>query len=200
MKTILFPGWASFETFYKKEVLEEFFYWNDRSFDDEVNVIAWSMGTLQALEYIKSNKVNKLILMAPTIDFTRSNSITKIDLMINGLKENKLATLKNFYKMNFYKGEEFRKFWNEYQTEINNLQEKELIEGLEYLKKEKIQTLEFSNVNKLYIFLDKYDKIIPNEDNVEFLKFDNIYYFEKGHNFLYNNEVLKELVRSILID
>ncbi len=58
MKTIIFPGWASFKSFYAKELLEDFFY--DIPFqDEEVNVIAWSMGALKALDYIKNTKINK---------------------------------------------------------------------------------------------------------------------------------------------
>ena len=91
MKTIIFPGWASFKSFYAKELLEDFFY--DISFqDEEVNVIAWSMGTLKALDYIKNTKVNKLILMAPTTEFLKENNSKLINSMIIGLKRNKEKT------------------------------------------------------------------------------------------------------------
>ncbi len=59
MENLLFSGWASFKKFYEKELIEEFIY-DDFSYEssEEINVIAWSMGTLKALEYIKNHKIN----------------------------------------------------------------------------------------------------------------------------------------------
>ena len=201
MKTLLFPGWASFESFYQKELKEDFFYVENEEnlvFDEEINIIAWSMGTLKALKFIEKRKVKKLILFAPTKKFTECINEELIDKMIEGLKISKEITLKNFYKMNFKESKKFREFWNQYEKEIKELETEKLIEGLEFLKKEKVEILNFSNVEKLYIFYGKEDKIIP--INKEFLKFGEVKSFEEGHNFIFNNKELKEIVRSLLND
>lgn len=200
MKTILFPGWASFKTFYKKEVLEEFFYLEEISGENEVNVIAWSMGSLRALDYIKTHKVNKLILLAPTTDFTKTTSAEIINQMISGIGVNKEITLKNFYKMNFSDMVDFRKFWDLYKEEIDKLSKEELVKGLEFLRDFKIESPDFSNVKEVHVVLGEKDKIIPLENNREFLNVGKTYNFQKGHNLLYNNDELKALVRSILSD
>lgn len=200
MKTILFPGWASFKTFYKKEVLEEFFYLEEVIDADEVNVIAWSMGSLRALDFIKTSKVNKLILLAPTTDFTKTTPVETINQMISGIEVNKEITLKNFYKMNFSDSGEFRKFFSEYKDDIHELSEDELIKELKFLRDFKVEALDFSNVKELHIVFGEKDRIIPIENNADFSKFGKTYNFQKGHNFLYNNSELKALVRSILSD
>ena len=200
MKTILFPGWASFKTFYKKEVLEEFFYLEEISGENEVNVIAWSMGSLRALDYIKTHKVNKLILLAPTTDFTKTTSAEIINQMISGIGVNKEITLKNFYKMNFSDMVDFRKFWDLYKEEIDKLSKEELVKGLEFLRDFKIESPDFSNVKEVHVVLGEKDRIIPLENNREFLNIGKTYNFQKGHNLLYNNDELKALVRSILSD
>lgn len=201
MKTLLFPGWASFESFYKKEIKEGFFYmehYNKYDEKEEVNIIAWSMGTLKALEFIKTHKVNKLILMAPTRDFTETTDEKSVNLMIEGLKKNKIITLKNFYKMSFNDMEIFREFWNEYENEIRNLSEEKLIEELKILRDTKIENIDFQNVKKVYVFYGQKDKIIPVNDI--FLKVGKNTEYLRGHNFIYKNEELKELVRSLLND
>lgn len=199
MKTIIFPGWASFKSFYAKELLEDFFY--DISFqDEEVNVIAWSMGTLKALDYIKNTKVNKLILMAPTTEFLKENNPKLINSMIIGLKRNKEKTLKEFYNLCFSDLKLSEKFYEEYYEEINQMDTDSLIEGLKFLKNQKIDKLDFSKVKEVHIILGNKDKIIPIENNSEFLSFGKIYKFDLGHNFIYKNDELSALVRSIIND
>lgn len=201
MKTLIFPGWASFESFYQKELKEDFFYVNSInkiSIDEEVNIVAWSMGTLKALKFIKNNKVNKLILLAPTKRFTENIEAEVIDKMIEGLKINKEITLKNFYKMNFKDLKNFREFWNDYENKIKKLEVLDLIKDLEFLKNEEIKDLDFTNVKEIHIFYDKEDRIIP--INEEFLSCGYSRAFSRGHNFIYKNEELKDIVRSLLND
>lgn len=200
MKTLIFPGWASFESFYQKELKEEFFYVDKDQImcEDEVNIVAWSMGTLKAMRFVKENRVNKLILLAPTRRFTENIDKNVIDKMIEGLKVNKEVTLKNFYKMNFKDIIKFREFCTEYKKEIEELEVLDLIKDLEYLKTEKIEELDFSKVKDIYVFYDEEDRIIP--INKEFLACGHSKSFTRGHNFIYKNEELKEIVRSLLND
>lgn len=205
MKTLIFPGWASFESFYKKELLEDFFYFDndDIKIDEEVNIIAWSMGTLRALEYIKGKVVNKLVLIAPTTDFMATMELKYLESMIVGIKQNKIQTLKEFYRLNFIKNSDFLNFVEEFEKEIKNMEEKELIRGLEYLRDTKIELVDFNNVKKVLIIRGKKDKIIPKNNSQNIIR-DNpkaeVIEYNLGHNLIYKNNHLKELVRSFLID
>lgn len=201
MKTLLFPGWASFENFYQNELTKEFIY-DDFFYDNksEVNVIAWSMGTLKALEYIKNHKVNKLILMAPTSNFTKTTDKELINSMIEGIKTDKIKTLNNFYRLNFSKNSDYLDFISEYENEINNLNETHLIKGLEFLRDTNISKYNFENINELYIITGKRDKVINEDNSKEFFSFGKHITYNLGHNFIYRNKVLYELVRSILSD
>ena len=201
MKNLLFPGWASFSRFYQKELVEEFIYDNfSYESDEEINVIAWSMGTLKALEYLKNHKVNKLILLAPTSNFTKTTSKKLVNNMIEGIKIDKFATLNNFYKLNFSKNSDYLNFLEEYKNEILNTNEEELIEGLEFLRDKVVKDYNFENVKELYVITGKKDKIINSSNTKEFVSIGEHIEFNLGHNFIYGNKVLYDLVRSILSD
>lgn len=201
MKNLLFPGWASFESFYKKELAEDFVYCEKNvEYNEEVNIVAWSMGTLTALDYIKKHKVNKLILLAPTADFTKTTDISLIENMIMGIKKNKIETLNNFYRLNFSKNSDFYDFKEEYERDIELLNESKLVEGLEYLRDKKVMNYDFKNVRNLYVITGKRDKVINWENNKEFALFGKHIEYNLGHNFIYKNEALRDLVRSILGD
>ena len=201
MKNLLFPGWASFSRFYQKELVEEFIYDNfSYESDEEINVIAWSMGTLKALEYVKNHKVNKLILLAPTSNFTKTTSKKLVNNMIEGIKIDKFATLNNFYKLNFSKNSDYLNFLEEYKNEILNTNEEELIEGLEFLRDKIVKDYNFENVKELYVITGKKDKIINSSNTKEFVSIGEHIEFNLGHNFIYGNKVLYDLVRSILSD
>lgn len=201
MKTLLFPGWASFENFYHKELIEDFIY-DDFFYDSnsEINLIAWSMGTLKALEYIKTNKVNKLILMAPTANFIKTTDKELVNNMIEGIKTDRIKTLNSFYKLNFSKNSDYLDFINEYENEINGLNVTDLINGLEFLRDTNISNYSFENVKELYIITGKRDRVINEENSKEFITLGKHITYNLGHNFIYRNKVLYELVRSILSD
>ena len=201
MKNLLFPGWASFRKFYKKELIEEFIY-DDFSYEssEEINVIAWSMGTLKALEYIKNHKINKLILLAPTSNFTKTTSKELVDNMIEGIKTNKIETLNNFYRLNFSKNSDYLSFLGSYENEIIGMNEEELVRGLEFLRDKVVLDYSFENVKEIYVITGKRDKVINSENTKEFISIGKHTEFNLGHNFIYGNKVLYDLVRSILSD
>ncbi len=201
MKNLLFPGWASFRKFYEKELIEEFIY-DDFSYEssEEVNVIAWSMGTLKALEYIKNHKINKLILLAPTSNFTKTTSKELVDNMIEGIKTNKIETLNNFYRLNFSKNSDYLSFLGSYENEIIGMNEEELVRGLEFLRDKVVLDYSFENVKEIYVITGKRDKVINSENTKEFISIGKHTEFNLGHNFIYGNKVLYDLVRSILSD
>ena len=201
MKNLLFPGWASFRKFYEKELIEEFIY-DDFSYEssEEVNVIAWSMGTLKALEYIKNHKINKLILLAPTSNFTKTTSKELVDNMIEGINTNKIETLNNFYRLNFSKNSDYLSFLGSYENEIIGMNEEELVRGLEFLRDKVVLDYSFENVKEIYVITGKRDKVINSENTKEFISIGKHTEFNLGHNFIYGNKVLYDLVRSILSD
>ena len=201
MKNLLFPGWASFRKFYEKELIEEFIY-DDFSYEnnEEINVIAWSMGTLKALEYIKNHKINKLILLAPTSNFTKTTSKELIDNMIEGIKANKIETLNNFYRLNFSKNSDYLSFLGSYENEIIGMNEEELVRGLEFLRDKVVLDYSFENVKEIYVITGKRDKVINSDNTKEFISTGKHIEFNMGHNFVYGNKVLYDLVRSILSD
>ena len=201
MKKLLFPGWASFRKFYEKELIEEFVY-DDFSYEssEEINVIAWSMGTLKALEYIKNHKINKLILLAPTSNFTKTTSRELVDNMIEGIKTNKIETLNNFYRLNFSKSSDYLSFLGSYENEIIGMNEEELVRGLEFLRDKTVLDYNFENVKEVYVITGKRDKVINSDDTKEFISTGKHIEFNMGHNFIYGNKVLYDLVRSILSD
>ena len=201
MKNLLFPGWASFRKFYEKELIEEFIY-DDFSYEssEEVNVIAWSMGTLKALEYIKNHKINKLILLAPTSNFTKTTSKELVDNMIEGIKANKIETLNNFYRLNFSKNSDYLSFLGSYENEIIGMNEEELVRGLEFLRDKTVLDYNFENVKEVYVITGKRDKVINSDNTKECISTGKHIEFNMGHNFVYGNKVLYDLVRSILSD
>lgn len=201
MKNLLFPGWASFRKFYEKELIEEFIY-DDFSYEssEEINVIAWSMGTLKALEYIKNHKINKLILLAPTSNFTKTTSRELVDNMIEGIKTNKIETLNNFYRLNFSKNSDYLSFLGSYENEIIGMNEEELVIGLEFLRDKVVLDYNFENVKEIYVITGKRDKVINSSNTKEFISTGKHIEFNLGHNFIYGNKVLYDLVRSILSD
>ena len=201
MKKLLFPGWASFRKFYEKELIEEFVY-DDFSYEssEEINVIAWSMGTLKALEYIKNHKINKLILLAPTSNFTKTTSRELVDNMIEGIKTNKIETLNNFYRLNFSKSSDYLSFLGSYENEIIGMNEEELVRGLEFLRDKTVLDYNFENVKEVYVITGKRDKVIYSDNTKEFISTGKHIEFNMGHNFIYGNKVLYDLVRSILSD
>lgn len=201
MKNLLFPGWASFRKFYEKELIEEFIY-DDFSYEssEEINVIAWSMGTLKALEYIKNHKINKLILLAPTSNFTKTTSRELVDNMIEGIKTNKIETLNNFYRLNFSKNSDYLSFLGSYENEIIGMNEEELVRGLEFLRDKIVLDYNFENVKEVYVITGKRDKVINSSNTKEFISTGKHIEFNLGHNFIYGNKVLYDLVRSILSD
>ncbi len=201
MKNLLFPGWASFRKFYEKELIEEFIY-DDFSYEnnEEINVIAWSMGTLKALEYIKNHKINKLIFLAPTSNFIKTTSRELIDNMIEGIKANKIETLNNFYRLNFSKNSDYLSFITNYENEIIGMNEEELVRGLEFLRDKVVLDYSFENVKEIYVITGKRDKVINSENTKEFISIGKHTEFNLGHNFIYGNKVLYDLVRSILSD
>lgn len=202
MKIIVLKGWASTDTFYKDIFPFEFQIGFDNiSYDEKIIVIAWSMGTLEALENLNKYNIKKLILIAPTRDFTLSTSERVLKLMVKNLKTNKSEVLENFIYNTFESKKFAMEYLSKYKEEIFNLDKEFLISGLEYLRTKNVEEIR-TNINTLLI-LGSQDKIISNENSLEAISnFKNIKIVKlnKGHNLLFNNVEFIEIVRSFLSD
>lgn len=200
MKIILLKGWASVDSFYKDIFPFEFqIGFNNINYNEEIIVIAWSMGTLEALENINKYNIKKLILISPTRDFTLSTSERIIRRMENNLKKNKKELLESFIYNTFENKELANNYLIEYKEEIFNFNKDFLIGGLEYLRTKKVDEIP-NNIDTLLI-LGLYDKIINNENSLEAVKsFENIKIvrLNRGHNLLFANNEVIEIVRSFL--
>jgi len=202
MKIIVLKGWASTDNFYRDIFPFEFeIGFNNILCDEEIVVIAWSMGTLEALENLNKYNIKKLILIAPTRDFTLSTSERVLKLMVKNLKTNKSEVLENFIYNTFESKKFAMEYLSKYKEEIFNLDKEFLISGLEYLRTKKVEEIR-TNINTLLI-LGSQDKIISNENSLEAISnFKNIKIVKlnKGHNLLFNNVEFIEIVRSFLSD
>ena len=120
--------------------------------------------------------------------------------MIEGIKTNKIETLNNFYRLNFSKNSDYLSFLGSYENEIIGMNEEELVRGLEFLRDKVVLDYSFENVKEIYVITGKRDKVINSENTKEFISIGKHTEFNLGHNFIYGNKVLYDLVRSILSD
>lgn len=202
MKIVLLKGWATPDDFYR-DIFDFDFYIGFDSIDsrEEITVISWSMGTIEALENINKYNIKKLILIAPTLKFCLTTKERVIDIMSKNLDRNKEKVLLKFSMDNFYNKFLANKYWECYKEKILNITTEELKLGLEYLKK---SNLKIENINvETLIFTGCYDEIIP-ESNSKFIFdfFTNAKFieFKRGHNLLYENYKFLEIVRSFVVD
>ncbi len=143
---IIFPGWGSSRSLYQKLDLgdAEFLivdYFNKSKLIEELNrrqateiiFMGWSMGAILALKYLSSFKVDKLILLAPTLNFLDNQPEAIVKRIIKSLKRDKLDTLCKFSRMNFYNNDSFYSYQEEYREEIEALDLEYLTEGLYFL-------------------------------------------------------------------
>lgn len=202
MKLVILKGWGSCDSFYQK------IFGNDIhiglggiSQDEEIAVVAWSMGTIKILEKLDGYNIKKLVLVAPTSNFCSSTNPKIVRLMEKNLEKNKEKVLFNFVMDNFYDPKLAEAYWDEYSSEILGIDTEVLRKGLEYLRNTAFVP-KTSSIDTL-ILTAKYDKIIPWENTEKLMGvFSNFKHvvFESGHNFLYKNDKFYEVVRGFLVD
>ena len=111
-KTLLiFMGWCSTTSLYRSFIYSDYnviFIDIDNykniviSENTEINIISWSMGTIMAMEFIMKYRVNKAVFISPTLNFTLTTPKVIIKKMIKNLKYDKIKTIIDFIKFNFY--------------------------------------------------------------------------------------------------
>ena len=202
MKLVVLKGWGSCDSFYRKLFGANIHIGlGGISPLEEIAVVAWSMGTLEILEKLDEYNIKKLVLSAPTSNFCSSINPKIVRLMEKNLDKNKEKVLFNFVMDNFYDKELAIAYWEEYSSEILDIDTELLKKGLEYLRTTSFVP-KHSSIDTL-ILTAKYDKIIPWENTENLMgSFDKMKHvvFESGHNFLYENDKFSEVVRGFLVD
>lgn len=220
---IIFKGWSSTNSLYKGvEELEEFKGWDICYSDsgsapvisdyDKVVLIAWSMGTLDAIEFEisnESNKISNMILISPTLDFTSTTKPIILKKMIKRLGKDRGGCLEDFTKLCFATEDEEKRYWNCYKNEILEIPETILVEGLEKLLNKKIDIIKIGKeieidrkISPLFIVGSK-DIVIPksNSKQVEALYLNGtLVEIEAGHNMFFDmkDRLLEEIKKEIL--
>lgn len=205
---IIYRGWSSTKSLYKS--IEEIYDGWDIYYDDEVlninldsyqktAVFAWSMGTLDAIEFEMKNKVDEMILVSPTIDFTSTIRPIILKKMIKRLAGDKSGCLEDFTRLCFDDVVEADKYWNEYKNEILELDTELLIKGLNKLIDKKIEPLK-REISPLIILGSK-DEVIPKNNSqnvVDMYSNASVHKLNGGHNLFYSNKnkLLEEIKKN----
>ncbi|GLI56706.1 hypothetical protein PM10SUCC1_22200 [Propionigenium maris DSM 9537] len=209
---LIFKGWSSTTSLYRD--IEKLYKDAEVHYSDEVEwpqiklsdysrvtLIAWSMGTLDAIEYEMSHKIDEMILISPTLDFTSTIRPIILKKMIKRLGTDKEGCLKDFTGLCFDSTEEAERYWRDYHEEIMEIPEDLLIEGLEKLMSKKIESREERRISPL-IIVGTEDRVIPleNSKEVEGLYPDvRVIKVEGGHNLFYDkkDELIKIIEREV---
>ena len=205
---IIFKGWSSTNSLYKD--IGKLYREADVFFSDEmdwpqiklsdysrVTLIAWSMGTLDAIEYEMNHRIDEMILISPTLDFTSTTRAVILKKMIKRLGTDREGCLEDFTRLCFDTAEEADRYWGDYREEIMEIPEDILVEGLEKLMNKKIESREERGISPL-IVVGSEDRVIPleNSKEVEGL-YPNVRVVkvEGGHNLFYDKK--EELIQII---
>jgi|GEM_PF-1577124 len=215
---VVFPGWGTSRSLYQELKLVDYELFIVDFFDKkslmqeiaslnptEINFLGWSLGTIMALKYLNGFKVNKLILLAPTLYFLENQPSTVIKKMIRDLARNKLRTLVNFSRLNFYDKGLYQDYLTQYKGEIKELSSNYLEEGLEFLLEEDLRDISIIEDIRPLVIMGKEDQIITNSSSKQvldcFIYYDFYMLEGVGHNILYEAEVeVNNLIREYLND
>ncbi len=202
MKIVLLMGFASTPLFYKDIFpFEHLYSFEEVDKDEEIAVIAWSMGTLKAFENIDKYNIKKLVLVSPTRNFCLSTPSIIVKKMIKGIDKNKELTLKNFLELNFSSTENFEKYYEKYKEDILKIDNEVLKDNLLYLKDTSVEEKNI-DINTLVILGEK-DKIISKDNSLESIngiKNKKILTYNCGHNIFFEEKEIVNLVGSFLSD
>ena len=194
---VVFKGWGSSESFYRDflEGLDAEIIFSDelykKKLDNYQEVIAfgWSMGTLDCIRFIRDKKIEKSVLIAPTLDFTKTTRALIIKKMIKRLKVERAGCLRDFIELNFSSSLKFEDYLGKYFEDILKIPDEDLIKGLNKLIEDKVER-EKSYLNPL-IILGTEDRVIPEENSKDVTEdFPNavVYSINGGHNLIYEKK------------
>ncbi|NLK62300.1 MAG: alpha/beta hydrolase [Fusobacteria bacterium] len=210
-KTLLiFMGWCSTTSLYRSFIYSDYnviFIDIDNykniviSENTEINIISWSMGTIMAMEFIMKYRVNKAVFISPTLNFTLTTPKVIIKKMIKNLKYDKIKTIIDFIKFNFYNDNIGETYISKYFNDIKILSDNTLEKGLIYLRDSDISDIVLSQVINPLIIISEDDKIISIDNSEKFIsKFDNpqvIRLKYTGHNIIFEGNITHYINRYI---
>jgi pimeloyl-ACP methyl ester carboxylesterase len=215
---VLFPGWGTTKELYKSLEFEGYELLFIDHFDlnkvikeiegrknGEVVFIGWSLGAMLALKYLKYFKVDKLVLLSPTLNFLENQPKIVVKKMFRDLNRDKLQTLLDFSRLNFYDQTKFKEYSTEYKDKLDQLNLEYLKKGLKFLLTEDLTMIgQVKGLSPLIITATEDQIIKPSKSKKVLDKFKNyhVYKLEKrGHNLIYesNKEVI-EIIRGYLSD
>ena len=211
---MIFPGWGSIEELYLKlDLSGDFIYWDKLNYFglsektreyDEVIFIAWSMGTLVAINALEEIDPDKIVLLAPTLDFLIDRDIEEIEEMLVELDEDKCSVIKKFSMINFFKKRNAVKYVREYEEGMKKLDKEVLKNGLLFLAGEVIDRQLIMYSKKVLILLGEKDRVISIKNSSEVVrKFSNLkveILKDIGHNMIYECNKISEIVGRFLND
>lgn len=206
---IIFRGWSSTKTLYKEveKAYEGYRIIHSEDIDsvdikdfEEVALLAWSMGTLDAMEYSRENTVKSMVLISPTLNFTRTVRPIIVKKMIKRLTTDKEGCLRDFTRLCFTDDATAERYWDEYKDEILGIDSEKLREGLEKLLNKKIDV--FSGKGKPLVITAKDDMVISRENSMDVLEvYKGTVHKEiaGGHNLFYEGaKEIKKLIKEEL--
>lgn len=201
---VVFKGWGSTEGLYKDFLIgleTEIIFSEelcDRNLDKFQEIIAfgWSMGTLDCIRFIRENKIKRSILIAPTLNFTKTTRPLIIKKMIKRLKVERAGCIRDFIELNFSNSSKFEEYLGEYFEDILRIHDDELVKGLNKLIEDEVGREKSEDAP--LIILGTKDRVIPEENSKEVIEeFPNafVYRIDGGHNLIY--EAKEELYRAL---
>lgn len=204
-KIIIFPGWgypADFYNFFRDfynevEIMSGYEVLEEKKFSD--TVLAWSMGAINFLINSKNISAKNIILISPALKFTSCVKSSYIKAMIKKLKTDKRELLADFYKINFYKSENYKNYISGYLDSAVSISDIELENGLQFLLNTSVENIELNS--EIQILCGENDNIIPyykSKEVAEKLNCRCTVLKECGHNLIYESrETVIELLRSV---
>jgi esterase/lipase len=203
-KIVVFPGWgypADFYNFLKLNFDEVKIVSGYKKVENKIKaeiVIAWSMGAINFLLNSEMVCANKIVLISPTFNFMDSVKSSYIKAMIRKIKTNKIELLKEFYKINFFNKSKYEEFLDEYLDKGTMIDDKELLNGLNFLMNTIIDK-EIKINGEITVISGEKDSVIPFEKSkavAEKLNCEFILMKETGHNIIFEKkEELIEIFR-----
>lgn len=202
---IIFRGWSSTPNLYKRieKIYNDFKIIYSEELDkvkiseyEKISVLAWSMGTLDAMEYERMHKVDEMILISPTLDFTYDTRPIILKKMIKRLGVDREGCLKDFTSLCFDSENEAMRYWKEYRKDILDVSDEVLIGGLIKLMEKKLEN-KSSGMNTL-IITARNDRVISNKNSMNAAKNypkGKVVELDGGHNLFYDK--MDELLQVI---
>lgn len=205
---VVFKGWGSINRLYSKFekivnaeiIFSEDLPDRDMSEFDDVIALGWSMGTLDCIRFIREEGIEKSILIAPTLNFTKTTRPLMIKKMMKRLKRDKSGCLRDFIELNFSDSSKFEKYIDEYFEDILAVDDEQLLKGLIKLMEDRVSDVK-CGLSPL-IVLGNEDRVIPgtnSKDAIDSFPEAVVKTLEGGHNLICESPIgLEEIIKDYM--